>query len=270
MQRSSILVAVLAFAACSDDGGESANGGGGGNGANGGAPADACGPVVESVGTECTTFADCSGRPNQPNVVEARCDNCVPFAQVNVCEAGRCRRIDVDNQIFVQANVEGNFLTEGATGYVEIQMTPVTADGRRVTCAELLTTCDWRTPTLNIFNSNGGIARYALNQQTEIFGDTIEADDLIFMVLVTENGGGRGDIRTIGCADGFGTTFGETTIIPEAIVPLTEFPQRTDQQPGIDPRAPFSCRNPKPSFRRLRFQDTTSRKTRWAWPPGAR
>jgi hypothetical protein len=222
-----LLLPVLALG-CSDDGADD-RGNGGANGSNGNGVADACGPVVQSVGNECTTSADCSGRPGQPNILEARCENCVPFAQINLCEAGTCRRVEVDNDALVEVAVEGNFLTDGAEGYADILMTSLTADGRRVSCDELLTTCDWRDPRLAVFNSNGGPAtsRFPRNQQTFVTDDSIEGDDLIMLVLITDGAQGRGRLRTVGCVDGVEARFradGMATRHPEAMIPLTDGP----------------------------------------------
>lgn len=214
---------LLGLLACSD-GPDSTLDGNNGAGRDAGPVENACGPVVTSVGNECDTWYDCPGTPSVPNQVLARCDNCVPFAQVNICEAGRCRRIDVDNATKVEANVEGNFRTESSEGYVEILMSSITSDGRRVSCEELLSTCDWRDPRLNVFNSNGGRGRFLRNQLTEIFTDSAEGEDFIFMALITDSGQGRGNILTIGCVDDFDVTYGQVNVIPEAIVPLDEYP----------------------------------------------
>jgi len=158
-------------------------------------------------------------------MIEPRCENCVRFAQARVCEAGRCRRVDVDNQTLVQVQFEGNGLTETARGYVEVLMTSITADGRRVSCQELLSTCDWRDPSLSVFNSNfGGGGPFARGRVWEIFTDSTEADDLIFFFIATEEGAGRGDIRTIGCVDGFDVEFGRVNQVPDRIVLLDEWP----------------------------------------------
>lgn len=202
-----------------------------GNGSNGEVE-NACGPVVSAVGTECDDFYDCPGTATLDNVAqpEASCEHCVDHAQVNVCEAGECRRIDISNNVLIQANVEGNNVTEIAGGYAEILLTPITADGRRLTCAELLSTCtDYDDPRLNPINSNSGRAPFLRNQQTPLVTDAAERDDLIYVVLITE-GRGRGEIYAAGCADGVVGEFSVTdpvtpTIIPRAIQP-TEWPPR--------------------------------------------
>jgi hypothetical protein len=219
-----VWIGALSAAAlgCSDEAdglnGGNRNGNGGENGV-----ANACGPVVEAVETECDSFRDCPGTLVEENVVPARCDRCVDFAEFRVCEAGACRRIEVRSGNQLSIRVQSNLLTEGAEGYATIQMTSLTADGRRISCRELLSTCtDYSDPRLNVFNSNAGRGQFLPNLTSILPADTIEDDDIIVVVLLTEMAQGRGDVLTVGCADGVASEF--EGVVDVAIVPAETWP----------------------------------------------
>lgn len=195
MKRLHLMIAVAAVAqACS---GESSP-------ADGGPLASACGLASVSPATECTGLPEC-GAGAQNFTVDPTCDNCPHRADSHVCEAGACRAMDPLELVSVLISVGPEGV--GAQGFTIATINPISADGSKVTCAQLMSSGCERlgNATLNVTNSthkrfSSGAASSDMVYQTGISGEP-GADRIIF-VQATEEQSGDGRIMAWGCVDG--------------------------------------------------------------------
>ncbi len=200
LARKLFAIVVVTTTACSDD----PQGLDPGVGNDGGfEPSESCGPVAATdLDNDCATMADCPGFSTEDNVEPASCPNCPDSARFQVCEAGTCRRFDRTGS--VKSGFIGNLAADGGATAIEVLLSPWTSEGRRVTCSELLRTCDVYEPTLNIVNTNRNAipGRIKLGLSYPTLTQSPAGEDFILMVIVTSEIGGRGDVLTVGCVDG--------------------------------------------------------------------
>ncbi|MCK6551070.1 hypothetical protein L6R52_34865 [Myxococcota bacterium] len=189
--RASVAVAVLGiawiWAGCGGDDGPTGT--------------NSCGNAGAKVGSECASLADCgAGAQNQVEVVF--CEHCVPRADTHFCEAGVCRAIDTDPML---TNISFSFgLPAGVTtakSFTIASLNPIMADGTRVTCAALLSTC--------LSDGNGALnarnSRFNALPAGDLFMGQISADpgeERLLFVQLTTGMQGTGDVVAAGCTEG--------------------------------------------------------------------
>ena len=138
---------LFALTACSSDGDETPMGQPT-NDAGGGGRSGVCGLPEATPMDECRSPGGC---PDESNFGTASCSNCPPEALFQLCASGVCETYDRSGTI--DARFVATADAEGAQSYVAMIMDPVMANGRRLTCANLLNDCDvLNENALNVIN----------------------------------------------------------------------------------------------------------------------
>jgi len=177
-------------------------------------PRAACGEAAWAPCDECRGIDECGrGRPNAVPV--SFCEHCPLRADREFCEAGRCRSHDLSGH--VRGQFELPEPARGSEGFVAVTFSPITADGRKLTCADLLGTC---TATTNV-QLNVGSSRFQHFGQPGTPGLLYSfvaaadvGDDRLLFVTVTERNQGNGRITGVGCAEGLSVTSGGMLEVP--------------------------------------------------------
>ncbi|NJK88814.1 MAG: hypothetical protein HC923_05035 [Myxococcales bacterium] len=199
----------------------------GSDGSNG-LPRDRCGvPTGGELAAVCSSFRSCPGFGQEGNVEPSSCANCPDHARRRTCVDGECSGpFTYDGVILSGFNAVGAAV--GGRSAVEILLSSRTSDGRKLTCNQLLTTCDPRAElTLNILNANvngipGGIQP---NAAYPTLTSSPEGEDLILMVLITKERAGDGEVLTAGCREGIDVAFGQTVEVADFVLEDVKPPQ---------------------------------------------
>lgn len=198
-------LALLLFAACGDEPDPDPPVGG----------TNACGNVGTTTGSECTGLDECgAGAANM--VKPSFCDHCFARADSHFCEAGTCRPVAMGGDTgfirFITSLPDG---VSGAMSFTQASLLPVAADGTRLTCAKLLSTCSIDgNRNLNATNSN--FKTLILPPGADSFRDAISSDpgpDRLYVMQVTSESQGKGTVLAVGCVEGISVTSGQTTDI---------------------------------------------------------
>lgn len=172
---------------------------------------NACGAVGALAGAECTGLATCgAGAQNFKKVTP--CDHCLASADSHVCEAGVCRAIDVTAYGTIKASFSLIQVGSTAQGLAQAAIYPVMADGTRLTCAALLSTCGFReNPAINANSSAQNVTQS---------GDILlsltameAATDVLYFAQFTTETRGRGTVLAQGCVEEIVVVGGQTTEI---------------------------------------------------------
>lgn len=189
-RAASLVAAVFGLAALAGCGGDSTT-----------PPADtACGVAPAAApAAGCTGVSTCgAGASNQRKPIN--CEHCFAGYDSHVCEAGVCRAVDTTpGPIRVLMGLSG--LGSGAQSVMLAALHPTMADGTRLTCAKLLSTCAWR--------DNAAINANVITQAIAQPGDTLQssisvepgAGRLVFVGLTSEPQG-KGTLLAKGCVEG--------------------------------------------------------------------
>lgn len=189
-----------------------------------GAVASACGgtettnpPVTNSCGTVeqapaemgCTGLASCGGMSNAIKVTF--CKYCFARPDTKVCEAGTCRAIDISGSISTQLQVPE--VARGAKSFTIASVNPIMADGTKVTCATLLSTCAYAD---NFAINTGNSTFRNFNPPADpanVYPAPIAADagaGRLLVVRLTSEVQGAGNVMAVGCTEGIDVVSGQT------------------------------------------------------------
>lgn len=201
MSRGALAVLFVFAAACgsgsSDDGGDDDNP----TTRDGGILiAESCGVAGDAMGSECVGFDECGIR----NVTQAfNCERCPQEAVERLCLSGTCVAYERDATVEVGFNVFEH--GKGANSFVFAVLDSMGADGTRVTCEALLSTCDVE----NNFNLNvmrvqvagaGTPAGFEENQAYQGLVNVAAGSDHVALLRLHAEGRGNGAVLAKGCA----------------------------------------------------------------------
>jgi hypothetical protein len=195
----SVLALLLSLAAC---------------GGSDSAPPDpqqtSCGTGGALAGAECTGLATCGAGAQNFKRVQP-CDHCFAGADSHVCEAGKCRAIPttIDGYGTIRAAFSLNQVGSTAQGLAQAALWPVMADGTRLSCAALLSTCGYvENPAINALSSSLNVVQS---------GDVVYASTTmepgagrLYFAEFTSESRGRGTVLARGCAEGLTIAAGQT------------------------------------------------------------
>lgn len=169
---------------------------------------NSCGTSGAVNGMECQGLDTCGGSSNFESVTF--CTHCFKRAKAGgqVCEAGVCRTLAAIPPNLISTIKLPAAAVASARSITQALILPVMADGTRVTCAALLSTCAaLDNPKLNTAGSN--FRNIANPGQGDVltgglFAD--EGDDRIYVVRATTEVQGNGNVVGVGCAENIDVT----------------------------------------------------------------
>ena len=186
------------------------NTGGGDDGT--GQPSE-CGIAGVVPASECTGIDEC-GAPNNPIEPEF-CEHCLLRPDTHVCEAGTCRMLGPKGNIQTAFGVPPAAV--GSKSYTIATIHPTLANGGKVTCEKLMTTC--------AFLDNPGIN--TTNSTFKRFNEPARADSAypalssveagsgrILFIQVTSDDQGKGNVTAKGCVENIVVGENETVEVP--------------------------------------------------------
>lgn len=192
------LLAAVSLSAC-----------GGSDGSSPDPQQTACGTGGALAGAECTGLATCGAGAQNFKKVQP-CDHCFAGADSHVCEAGKCRAIPttIDAYGTIRASFSLNQVGSTAQGLAQAALWPVMADGTRLSCAALLSTCGYvENPAINALSSSLNV---------------VQSGDVVFATTTMEPGAGRlyfaeftsetrgrGTVLARGCVEGLTIAAGQ-------------------------------------------------------------
>lgn len=185
-----------------DASGPGADGGPCGERSAGAGTASSCGVIEMLACSECRGVDECgAGMSNFVPIIN--CDNCPARVDSHVCEAGRCRPLGAPGALRVRFSISA--AATGARSFIAIALNSVAANGDKLRCAELQSSCMLTSnPQLNAtnvaFQLFSGPADPSLIYVTTFGGEA--GEERIVMLIVTSEASGGGDIMGIGCLEG--------------------------------------------------------------------
>jgi hypothetical protein len=199
MLRPLLLTAILA-AACNTGGGD-----------DDGVDTDptACGLAGSPPAAECTGIDGC-GAAN--NVIDPEfCEHCLLRPDTHVCEAGSCRMLGPKGNIQTAFAVPSAAV--GSKSYTIATIHPVLADGGKITCEKLMTTCGFLdNPGINTTNST--FKRFSEPARTDSVYPALSSVEAgsgrILFIQVTSDDQGKGEVKARGCVENITVAENET------------------------------------------------------------
>lgn len=208
-----LLLSVLVLVGCSSgDGGDD---GDGGRDAGNNVPTAPCGIEGTPASSMCMDASDC-GQTD----VRFNCTNCPIEATQATCVSGQCDTYDDSGRVRFGFNVVN--AGAGGNSYVGMIIDPMMANGDRVTCAALLSTCPIvNNKELNVVNVDVGNPAGGLQQgQAYILTPFAHVgENRIGYLFVTSQMAGSGDVIAHGCTEGVAITSGQQT---DVLIELVE------------------------------------------------
>lgn len=178
-----------------------------------------CGEAGATPGAECTGLDRC-GTPMQNFVKVAFCEHCFARADTHVCEAGTCRALDQSPDTKIEFRFTVPPAALGSQSFTTAALNPVMADGTRLTCGALSSTCMFvDNAMINARNSRFD----RLVAGADFYHGQIAADagsDRLLFIQVTSGVQGTGDVRARGCVSGIEVVSGQTTAVVVDLSPL--------------------------------------------------
>jgi hypothetical protein len=173
----------------------------------------ACGLAGTMIGSECAGIDECGGANNA--IEPSFCEHCLLRPDTHVCEAGRCRMLGAKGSIQTAFGIPPAAV--GTRSYTIATIQPIMADGGKVTCEKLLTSCGFLdNPAINTTNSTfknfDGPASIE-NAYPALSAAEAGADQILF-IQVTTDVQGKGMVKARGCADGITVMENQTTEVP--------------------------------------------------------
>jgi len=177
-----------------------------------------CGVAGEPTGTECDSQSACG--TNNFRAVSG-CDHCLWRNETHACESGVCRALPIGMSGNIGFNIGVPAGARGAKSYVMAAVFPIMADGSRVTCAALTSTC------MRVNNGLIGVGNStAVNIRPPADPDLVypsqsfdyPGEDHLLLLMLTSEERGAGNLMAIGCAEGIDVVNGEVTRVD---IPLT-------------------------------------------------
>ena len=211
-----VVLTMLVAGGCGSDSNSEPNGTGGTDA--GGGRSGVCGRPDLTPASACQTAADC---PDPSNQGRALCSNCPREALFRTCSAGQC--VEYDRSGTIDARFIGTPAASGGESYVTSVIDPIMADGRRLTCANLLNECDVvNDPGLNVINVQIAepVPPLAPDLAYISLASAHVGSDRIVLIYVTASSDGEGRILAQGCVEGLTVTSGQTT---QALVTLVDY-----------------------------------------------
>lgn len=162
----------------------------------------ACGVAELIACSECRGVDECgAGAGNFVPIVN--CPNCPARADSHLCEGGLCRRLGASGALRVRFTVPPS--AAGAQSFITAAFNPLAANGERLRCEELRSSCmRVQNPLLNAtnvaFQLFSGPADPGLVYVTT-FGAEAGRDRLVVLIVTSQRSGG-GDVLGIGCVEG--------------------------------------------------------------------
>lgn len=186
---------------------------------DGGGQSTTCGLAGVKAGAECSGIDECGG-PN--NAIEPSfCEHCLLRPDTHVCESGTCRMLGATGTIETGFGIPNE--AAGAKSYTIATIHPVMADGGRVTCEKLMSTCGFLdNPAINTTNSTFKNFGAPASPDNAYFGlSSVEAgEDRILFIQVTTDVQGKGSVEARGCVEGISVMENETIQVPIELQPL--------------------------------------------------
>jgi hypothetical protein len=160
-----------------------------------------CGAVDLIACTECQGVHEC-GRGESNFVPIVNCPNCPGRVDSHVCEAGACRTLGLPGALRVRFSIPSE--AAGAASFISVALNSVAANGDRLRCAELQSSCTLiDNPALNATN----VAFQLFNAPADpgliyvtTFGAEAGAERIVMLIVTTEASGG-GDVVAVGCLE---------------------------------------------------------------------
>lgn len=179
-----------------------------------------CGTAGTKAGMECSSIEDCGAAGRNAQTVSF-CEHCFAHPDTHVCEAGVCRMIPTD---FTElGTIKFGFsllgMGSGAQSFAAAAVLPIAADGSKLSCAKLLSTCNYT----NNFTLNAS----SYSRQISGGGDTIQdlvnvdpgPDRLLFLALTSDRQG-KGRVLAKSCSENILVEKGKTiTVTMELVAP---------------------------------------------------
>lgn len=171
---------------------------------------EGCGIEGTPEGTECVGFDECGVRNTQ---VAFNCDTCPQEAISELCLSGRCTPYDLDATIQIGFNVFEH--GDGANSFVLAVIDPMGADGTRVTCEALLSSCNlvdnFSVNVMNVQVTGAGSANgFEQNQAYIGLADAQSGEDRIAYLRLHAQGRGNGTVLAKGCSEWASLAPGQT------------------------------------------------------------
>jgi len=176
-----------------------------------------CGVVGATAGMECTGLSTCgAGAQNFKKVTP--CDHCLAGADSHVCEAGVCRMLPtaVNGYGTIKASFSLQQVGSTAQGLAQSAIHPVMADGTKVTCAALMSTCSFIN--LETINALSSAANVVAGDVVMSFTTIDPGPDRLYFAQFTAETRGRGAVLAKGCVEGLTIAAGETKEISVDLV----------------------------------------------------
>jgi hypothetical protein len=170
----------------------------------------ACGLAGTMTGTECMGIDQCGGENNA--IEPSFCEHCLLRPDTHVCEAGTCRALGPRGNIQTAFGIPAEAV--GTKSYTLATIQPIMADGSKVTCAKLLSSCSFLdNPAINTTNSTfknfDGPASID-NAYPALSAAEAGSDQLLF-IQVTTDVQGKGEVKARGCVEGISVMEGQNT-----------------------------------------------------------
>ncbi len=172
---------------------------------------NACGAAQAAAGAECTGLATCgAGAQNFKKVTP--CDHCLAGVDSHVCESGVCRAIptNIGEYGTIRAAFSQRQIGTTAQGLAQSAIFPVMADGTRITCAALMSTCGFvNNPAINALSNSVNVMAAAGDVLFSLA--TMEpGSDRLYFAQFTTGTRGTGTVLARGCVEGLTIVAGET------------------------------------------------------------
>lgn len=171
-----------------------------------------CGLAGTKTGSECSGIDECGTN----NAIEPSfCEHCLLRPDTHVCESGTCRALGPRGNIQSAFGIPAQAV--GSKSYTVATVQPIMADGSKVTCEKLTTTCGFLdNPAINTTNSTfknfDGPA--SIENAYPVLSAAEAGSDQILFLQVTTDVQGKGTVTARGCAEGISVSEGQTTQVP--------------------------------------------------------
>lgn len=204
MLRRASLASLLALVACGDE-------------AQMPPTSNACGTAGELSGMECAGLDGCGAGPQNFKKVTP-CDHCLASADSHFCEAGVCRALPTTPAGLgtIKAAFSLRQLGAGAQGLAQAAILPVMADGTKISCAALMSTCGFKdSPAINALSSSVNVMP---GDVVFSFATIDPGPGRLYFAEFTSELRGRGTVLAKGCVEGLEIVAGETKEVSVELV----------------------------------------------------
>ncbi|MFO0727109.1 MAG: hypothetical protein U1E65_25230 [Myxococcota bacterium] len=168
-----------------------------------------CGVAGVVPASECTGIQQCGGASNAKTV--SFCEHCFALPDTHVCEAGTCRKLpEFSTWGSIVGNVSLTNLGSNAQSLAVAAILPTAADGSKLTCQKLLSSCNY----VNNNGLNANARTSAISNGGDFIAVPISIDagpDRLYFIVLTNSTQGKGTILAKGCQEGITVESGKMT-----------------------------------------------------------